>query len=164
MGYFIFFGYFIYFCAFKQLNLVMKKPLLIFALLFGITAQAQSFSDYEQYQRQQFKANKMTVTTKYSAGDFVFIIIGSGDNARVYESQIWAVNITAMMSGTEVSYSCSIDRTKIGTAVPGMPIMTYADKKEKNMYDTAEDCFKAIVILNEEREKQNKKKNGNNNN
>jgi hypothetical protein len=142
----------------------MKKLLLIFALLFGITANAQSFSDYEQYQREQLKQTKMTIETKYSQGDYVFIIIGSGDKTRVYESQISAVNVTASMGGTNVTYTCGVDRFKIGTAVPGMPIMTYVEKTEKNMYDTAEDCFKAIVILNEEREKQRNKKNGNHNN
>jgi hypothetical protein len=143
----------------------MKKPLLIFALLIGITANAQSFSDYELYQRKQAKPNKMTVTTKYSPGDFVFIIVGSGDNTKVYESEISAVNITAALSGIYISYTCSIDRTKIGTVVPGSPILTYVDKSEKNMYDTAEGCFQAIVILNQEREKQkNKNKNGDNKN
>jgi hypothetical protein len=101
----------------------------------------------------------MVIETKYSPGGYVFIIIGSGDNAKVYESQISSININVHMSGTEVTYSCGIDRSKIGTAVAGMPTMTYVEKKEKNMYDTAEDCFKAITILNE----QNKKKNVGNN-
>lgn len=142
----------------------MNKILLIFALLFGITANAQSFSDYERYQREHTKPQKMTVETKYAPGDFVFIIIGSGDTARVYESEISTVCIDAAKSGTRVTYSCGVDRTKIGTHVAGMPNMTYVEKTEKNMYDTAEECFQAIVILNEEREKQKNKKNGNGNN
>jgi hypothetical protein len=95
----------------------------------------------------------MTITTKYSPGDYIFIIVGSGDTAKVYESQISSVNINVVMGGTEVTYSCGIDRSKIGTAVVGMPTMTYVEKKEKNMYDTAEDCFNAITILNEKNKK-----------
>lgn len=138
----------------------MRYLILIFALLITTVASAQSFSDYEQYVRKESKKHKMTVETKYSPGDFVFIIVGSGDTAKVYESPISSVNINVAMSGTEVTYICGIDRTKIGTHVAGMPTMTYTEKKDKNMYDTAEECFNAIVILNE----QNKKKNGHNNN
>lgn len=136
----------------------MNKIFLIFALVITTAVKAQSFSDYEQYQREQIKQKTMTVQTKYSPGDFVFIIIGSGDSARVYESQIASVTTVAAISGTTVTYSCGIDRTKIGTALPGTPNMTYTEKTEKNMYDTAESCFQAIVILNEEREKQKKQK------
>lgn len=164
MGCFVFFNYVVRFCTIKLLNLVMNKILLIFVLLFSITAQAQSFSDYETFQRKQCNLKKMTVETKYAPGDFVFIIIGSGDNARVYESEISTVCIDAAKSGMKVTYLCDVDRTKLGTHVAGMPTMTYVEKTEKNMYDTTEECFQAIVILNEEREKQKNKKNGNNNN
>ncbi len=142
----------------------MKKLLLSFALLIGIiTANAQSFSDYELFQRNQIKPHKMTVETKYSPGDFVFIIVGSGDAAKVYESEISAVYIEAAISGTTVTYSCTVDRRKMGTAIEGMPVFFNVGKTEKNMYDTAEECFQAIVILNEEREKQKNKRNGNHN-
>lgn len=137
----------------------MRYILLLVVLLISFSAKSQSFSDYEYYIRQQSKVNKMVIETKYSPGDYVFIIIGSGDNAKVYESQIASVTTVTAMSGTAVTYSCSVDKTKIGTALPGMPTIIHVEKKEQNMFDTAEDCFKAITIINE----QNKKKNGNNN-
>jgi hypothetical protein len=52
----------------------------------------------------------------------------------------------------------------MGTAIEGMPVFFNVGKNEKNMYDTAEECFQAIVVLNEERQKQKNKKNGNGNN
>lgn len=100
----------------------------------------------------------MNIETKYSPGDYVFIIVGSGDDAKVYESQIASVNIVAAISGNNVTYSCCVDRTVIGTALPGMPSITYAEKTENKIFETAESCFKAIVILNEQREKQKTKK------
>lgn len=136
----------------------MKYLISIISLFFIFSARAQSFSDYEHYIRQQSKPNKMVIETKYSPGDYAFIIIGSGDNAKVYESQITSVTTVAAMSGTSVTYSCSVDRTKIGTSLPGMPTTIHVEKKEHNMYDTAEECFKAITILNE----KNSKKNGGN--
>lgn len=88
----------------------------------------------------------LEITTYYSPTDTVYIVIGTGEKARVVESTIQSVDITATARETQVTYNCQISRKAIGTEVSGMPDIYTVPRTQKTMFETAEECFSSIVI------------------
>lgn len=88
----------------------------------------------------------LEITTKYSPATKVYLVLGAGDKAKVIESKIHSVDITATARGTQVTYNCQISRKAIGTEVSGMPDIYTVPRTDKMLFDTAEDCINSIVI------------------
>lgn len=88
----------------------------------------------------------LQITTQYSPTDKVYLVLGTGDKARVIESTIQSVDITATARETQVTYNCQISRKAIGTQVTGMPDIYTVPRSQKTLFDTAEECFNSIVI------------------
>lgn len=88
----------------------------------------------------------LNITTKYSPTNTVYTIIGTGDKAKVIESSVQSIDITATVRETLVIYNCRVSRKAIGCEVPGMPDNYTVPRTEKTMYDTLEDCLNSMVV------------------
>ena len=88
----------------------------------------------------------MNLSTKYNPGETVFVVVGVDDKAKILESTISSINITAAVSGTKVIYNCKINRLDAGTVVSGMPMFYEIERTEEKMFTSAEECAQSITV------------------
>jgi len=88
----------------------------------------------------------MIFETKYDPGKKVFLVIGSGEKAKILESTISSIVCVVMTAAGKISttYNCTINRLDAGTVVQGMPMYYDVEKSDTSLFDTFEECVESL--------------------